>query len=398
MSRLTRIGDLAEQVRGVSYAGGDASQLPLPGHLPIIRGGNITDDGLSFDDLVFVPAERVSSRQKVRQHDIVIAASSGSLEVVGKAARALADYEAGFGAFCKVLRPGPNVDPRYFGHFFRTRYYRRQVSASAAGANINNLRNEDLDRIEIPIPSMGEQRRIADILDIADALRAKRRAGLAQLDVLAQAMFEATFGAWRNGSHDWPTTTFEHIVADTKLGLVRGAKDLGYDRRYPYVRMNAITKSGKLELDRLLRVDASESEVESHSLAPGDLLFNTRNSSELVGKTALFRGEGQYLFNNNIMRTRFNSTVDPEFVAAAFRTPFIQRELDARKSGTTSVFAIYYKDLKSLPIPLPPLELQREFGERIKQVEAIRRGYSASLAGLDALFASLQYRAFRGDL
>jgi type I restriction enzyme S subunit len=77
----------------------------------VLRAGNITDEGLVFDDLVFVPAERISVKQRIRQHDVVIVASSGSLDVVGKAAPALADYEGGFGAFCKVLRPGSKVDP-----------------------------------------------------------------------------------------------------------------------------------------------------------------------------------------------------------------------------------------------------------------------------------------------
>src|SRR5207253_481292 len=135
--------------------------------LPVLRAGNITDEGLVFDDLIFVPAHRISEKQKIRRHDVVIAASSGSLDVVGKAAPALADYEAGFGAFCKVLRPNTKVDPSYFAHFFKTRDYRQRISVAAAGININNLRNEDLDQLELPLPSLPEQRRIAEVLDLA---------------------------------------------------------------------------------------------------------------------------------------------------------------------------------------------------------------------------------------
>ena len=180
MSEVVRVCELAKQLRGVSYGKSDASSTPRPGYLPVLRAGNITEDGLTFDDLVFVPAERISEKQKIRRNDVVIAASSGSLDVVGKAARALNDYEGGFGAFCKVLRPGSDVDPAYFAHFFRTQQYRQRASALAAGVNINNLRNEHLDEIQIPIPALREQRRLAEILDTAQALRAKRRAALAQ--------------------------------------------------------------------------------------------------------------------------------------------------------------------------------------------------------------------------
>jgi len=138
--RFARVSEVATQVRGVSYSKDDASSVSRLGYLPVFRAGNITDHGLVFSDLVYVPAERIAERQGVRRHDIVIAASSGSLEVVGKAASALTDFEGGFGAFCKVLRPGPDVDPAYFAQCFKTQSYRRRVSALATGININNLR------------------------------------------------------------------------------------------------------------------------------------------------------------------------------------------------------------------------------------------------------------------
>ena len=147
MIEVVRAGKLAEQLRGVTYRKSDASSTPRPGYLPVLRAGNITEDGLTFDDLVFVPSEYISAKQKIRRNDVVIATSSGSLDVVGKSARALDDHEASFGAFCKVLRPGPDVDPAYFAHFFRTQLYRQTVSALAAGVNINNLRNEHLARL-----------------------------------------------------------------------------------------------------------------------------------------------------------------------------------------------------------------------------------------------------------
>src|SRR5262249_42471410 len=115
-----------------------------------------------------------------------------------KAARALFDFSGGFGAFCKVLRPNSRVHPSFFAHFFKTRYYRQRVSALAAGANINNLRNEHLDEMEIPLPPLPEQGRIAAILDQAEALRAKRRHALAQLNGLTQSLMLDMFGDFRH--------------------------------------------------------------------------------------------------------------------------------------------------------------------------------------------------------
>ena len=66
MSEVVRVCELAEQLRGVSYGKSDASSTPRPGYLPVLRAGNIKEDGLTFDDLVFVPAERISEKQKIR--------------------------------------------------------------------------------------------------------------------------------------------------------------------------------------------------------------------------------------------------------------------------------------------------------------------------------------------
>lgn len=367
--------------------------------MPVLRAGNITEFGLVYTDLVYVPKRFISGRQLLRSGDVLIAASSGSIDVVGKAASVINDYEGAFGAFCKVLRPlKSQVDPRYFAHFFKTADYRRTVSNLAAGANINNLKNEHLDELLIPLPSLSEQRRIAAILDQADTLRAKRRAALAQLDSLTHSFFMEMFGEYRHRRIRWPIEMFEQLTTDTQIGLVRGAEDFGPDFETPYVRMNALGRRGEFFPGLVQRTDATTQELTDYSLRAGDLLFNTRNSKELVGKTALFREQGTYVYNNNLMRIRFKPSIEPEYIAAAFLTPFIQQELETRKSGTTSVFAIYGRELKTLPIPVPPLPLQKTFATRIHAVEALKTQHRAALTELDALFASLQHRAFQGAL
>ena len=162
--------------------------------MPILRAGNITESGLTFDDSVFVPSGKISNTQKIKKNDILIAASSGSLSVVGKAARALDDFNGGFGAFCKVLRPNAKVDPAYFANYFFTSEYRRKISSVAAGANINNLRNSDIDDLEIPLPPLAEQKRLAAILDKADAIRRKRQQAIELADEFLRSVFLDMFG------------------------------------------------------------------------------------------------------------------------------------------------------------------------------------------------------------
>ncbi len=292
------------------------------------------------------------------------------------------------------------VHPEYMRHVLVGDPFHVQFmqTVSGVGGSLLRARPAHVAKITIPLPPLPEQRRIAEVLDHAEALRAKRRTAIGELETLTQSIFLDMFGDPRCDRARWPIVLLERVVRETRLGLVRGALEVGPDLPFAYVRMNAITRGGRLDLTSLLFTHATDAEVESYRLEPGDFLFNTRNSEELVGKTALYRGGGVYLFNNNVMRIRFTTEVDPEFVAAAFKTAFVQHELNLRKSGTTNVFAIYYKDLRLLPLPLPPMATQREFARRVAAVEALRNSQRVSLAELDALFASLQHRAFRGEL
>lgn len=262
-----------------------------------------------------------------------------------------------------------------------------------ANINLSILRSHP-----VPLPPIEEQRRIASILDAADALRAKRRQALQKLDTLTQSIFIDMFGQLEENKYGWPVVEFGSIVSDARLGLVRSAGELATDQPLPYIRMNAIQPNGELDLADVKRTQASESEIAVGRLAPGDLLFNTRNSRDLVGKTAIFREPGTFLFNNNLLRLRFKTNTHPEYVNAALRSRALQRSLEVRKAGTTNVFAIYFKDLRTVPIPLPPLERQQEFAERVGAARGIGGSLRESTTRLDALFASLQHRAFRGEL
>lgn len=289
----------------------------------------------------------------------------------------------------KILRPKIEADLKYLYYFLR------QLDIPNAGYDRHF---KYLKRTEIVLPPVPEQRRIVAILDQADALRAKRREALAQLDSLTQSIFIEMFGDERIQGGRWPVARFEEIVSESRIGLVRGSQELDAANPYPYLRMNAITREGDLRLEGALHAQATDEEVNIYRLQRGDFLFNTRNSRELVGKTALFRSDELYLFNNNLLRVRFTDAASPEYVLAAFKTQFIQGELEVRKSGTTNVYAVYYKDLRTLPVPLPPIQLQETFTDRVHAIELLRATHLTALAELEDLFASLQHRAFRGEL
>lgn len=205
----------------------------------------------------------------------------------------LASFDCAIGRSVAAVRPKlDKIDPLFLFHFLQTTV--GQLRDRAQGAAQGVITREMLQLLSLVLPQLPEQRRIAAILEQADTLRAKRRGALAQLDELQKAIFVEMFGEYSPGHSPWPVELFEQIVTDTKIGLVRGAEEFGSEFDFPYVRMNAIGRHGEFFPELVLRTNVSQQELDEFSLKPDDFLFNTRNSKELVGKTALFREQGQY--------------------------------------------------------------------------------------------------------
>lgn len=290
------------------------------------------------------------------------------------------------------VRAGPELDKRYLAYFLRQPSMVEFASSRSSGANLPRLSPKALAEFEIPLPAPSEQRRIAAILDQADALSRLRRDSLDRLGDLGQAIFEDRYGSLEG------EVCIEDAVSDTLIGMVRNGGSFGPDFAVPYVRMDAITTDGAFLPEKVQRTDASDAEIARYALETGDILFNTRNSKELVGKTTIYRGAGPCTFNNNIMRIRMKPDWDPVFVEAFLRSKTGRRELEKRKSGTTSVWAVYWSQLKTLKIPKPSRKEQASFRALVEAIWKKADLLREDLQKMEHLFASLQHRAFRGEL
>ena len=396
--KVAAVRDVSEQIRGVTYAKSDASAVPRSGYSPMLRANNIGEHGLLLEDLIYVPNSKISPKQRIVPNDVVVAASSGSISVVGKTAQARSGFDGGFGAFCKVLRPGPNVDPHYFGHYFKTPSYRRVVSHLASGANINNLRKEHLDNLQIPVPPLAEQNRIAGILDATDALRAERREALAQLDTLLQSIFLDMFGDPVINPMGWEASALSEVTDEiyrypTYFGIVYE------DEGVPEIRGELIGKGGKIDTNpselRFI-AQATSDKFPRTQLAAGDLVMSVRGT---IGKIGIVPAElaNANMTANLIRISPARSIIDPVFLLHVALGPYFINKLSEVSSSTT-IKTIKALDLKAIPIPLPSLKLQRRFSAIVEFIENQKDSQRAHLSELDTLFASLQFRAFRGEL
>lgn len=287
-----------------------------------------------------------------------------------------------------------NVDSDFFFHLLGSAALYSEFERRAAGATVKNLNIDLVKSVTIPLPPLAEQKRIAGILDAADALRAKRRESLAQLDSLLQSTFLTLFGDPVSNPMGWDRCLLdqgcERIVdcphstpSWTTSGVIcLRTSNLGYGE-WDWTDTRYVT-----EEDYLIRTKRSE-------IAPGDLILSREGT---VGVLAMVKDGMRICMGQRLVQVRpARSHFEPQYLLHILLHDLSPSRLGNLMAGSTSKH-LNVKDLRSLPIPLPPLPLQRRFAAIVESVERQKARQRAHLAELDALFAALQHRAFRGEL
>ncbi|MFN2397214.1 MAG: restriction endonuclease subunit S [Gemmatimonadaceae bacterium] len=264
-------------------------------------------------------------------------------------------------------------------------------------AAVPGLNREDAYRQEFLLPSLDEQRRIAQVLDSVDALRAKRRAAIALLDDLAQSAFLDIFGSYSDGTAEsWPIRSVEDVCTLVVDCVNRTAPTVDYETPYKMIRTTNV-KLGKIDLSVVRYVNRETFLKWNRRATPrkGDVIL-TREAP--VGEAGILNTNDQVFLGQRLMLYRVDpAKMTAEYLLAAFRSPYLQRQFDKHGSGST-VKHLPLPACRGFRIPAPPLELQVKFERRIRRIHSLKAAHEAHLAELDALFASLQHRAFRGEL
>ena len=290
----------------------------------------------------------------------------------------------------------------YLFYFLRTPDTVNLATSRCSGANLPRLSPKQLASFKIPLPPFAEQKRIAGILDAADALRAKRREALAQLDTLLQSTFLDMFGDPVTNPMGWEINWFDNWLDNIDSGwspkcLNRKAL-IG---EWGVLKLGAVTwcefdESAQKALPPSL---APRPELE---VAPGDLLFTRKNTHDLVAAVAYVHNvRPRLMLSDLIFRLRLKSGIEmkPTFLWQLLIQPKQRRVIQKFAGGSAgSMPNISKAKLKTLQLIKPPLDLQNRFATIVESVEEQKARQCAHLAELDTLFASLQSRAFRGDL
>ncbi|HAT10939.1 MAG TPA: hypothetical protein DCS97_10180 [Planctomycetes bacterium] len=306
--------------------------------------------------------------------------------------------DAAIGRQLMALRPHPTkLDQRYLFSFLRAK--EMVINGMAEGATVPGIGKEHVFGLEIPLPSLLEQRRIADILDRTDALRAKRRAALARLDELTQAIFFEMFGDPAVNPKHWPVRTVGSLACKFSDGpFGSNLKSSHYvESGIRVIRLQNIGVGRFVDEDRAYISTEHFEDLAKHECRPGDVLIGTLGDPNL---RACIQPQWLSVALNkaDCVQLRADESVAlPRYISALLNHPSVERMAQSLMLGQTRV-RISMGRLRDLNVPIAPLAIQRRYVEIEGSIDDLRSQHERSAQHTDSLFTSLQDRAFQGTL
>ncbi|WP_298884965.1 restriction endonuclease subunit S [uncultured Bradyrhizobium sp.] len=440
--------DLFTLVRGVSYEKSEASNVPAPGLVPILRANNISGGQIVADEFVYVPSRRVSPEQYLRQGDLLIAASSGSRNIVGKAAKV--DGGLGtfaFGAFCVVARPKRAELSSWLYSYMRSAAYRDYVERVALGININNLRTSDLKSMPVQVAPLQEQQRVVAKIEslslksrrARDQLKAIPRLVEQYKQAILAAVFRGDLGATFSevavldkllidrqrstlaeelGARPWKVTAPATSPRASRSGKWMRIGDICVHRSGIAFKSGTFSKSGTpvVRLGNLYNgvfdLSRNPAFIEKDAVpagafmaSGGDILVSltgTKYKRDYGRLVQLPEGSKPVYVNQRVLCLSCVPSVNPRWLVYFSQTPMFMDFFFSHETGGVNQGNVGVAGVMNAPIPVPPLTAQEEIIGRLDSAfrwvnRAITNVKNSSLL-LDHLDEAILRKAFRGEL
>ena len=309
---LVRLGDICTVVSGSTPKSGISDYWD--GDVVWITPAELTEDSYIINDSVRHITQKAVQETSLKPFPAGTVILS-SRAPIGKTA--IAGREMYCNQGFKNLICSSRVNNKYLYFFLscKTEY----LNSLGRGATFKEISKTIVENIEIPLPGIPEQKRIATEFEHIQGLEQGFQKQVSFFDQLVKSQFVEMIGTYPANPMGWDTGTIRDIVADVRYGSSRPAVDGG---KYPYLRMNNITYGGELDLTDTKRIDVPENELDKCTVRRGDVLFNRTNSKELVGKTCVYNRDEMMVLAGFVIRVRVTKRILPEFLSAFLNTDF----------------------------------------------------------------------------
>lgn len=380
--KTVKLGDVIDVLSGFAFKSeffGDADGFPIIRIRDVVRG---------YTDTYY--AGPYTEQFVVQNGDIVIGMDGNFNAAKWQGGLALLNQRV-----CKVTAKAQLIDEGYLFHYLPI--VLKKIEDATPFVTVKHLSAGDLKGEAIPLPPLPEQRRIAAVLDKADALRTKRREALAQLDRLAQSIFVEMFGDPVTNPKGWPVypmstiSTFENGDRSSNYPSGEDIKSEGV----LFLSTKNI-KNYQIDLSSPAFITAEKFNSLSRGKARSDDILITLRGT--LGNCCIFRCEHEKAFiNAQMMIVRAGNTVIPDYLLAVLSSTHYQNTFERMGQGA-AVPQLTATQLALLEIAVPPLELQNQFLQRTQMLRGMGVVQQEAMVSCDELFESLQHRAFRGEL
>ncbi len=372
--------------------------------VPVIRGTNLDGKDCNFidDGFVFVSTSKAASlsRNLAFPGDVIFTqrGTLGQVAQIPRTAR-FSQYVISQSQMKLTVDP-TRACPRFVYHYYRSPRARGYLDQNTLATGVPHINLSILKQLPIPLPPLAEQRRIAAILDKADALRRKRQEAIALTEQLLRSTFLEMFGDPSDAG--WPFTTV------TKLACGEGAIRTGpfgsqllhsefVDEGVAVLGIDNVVENDFRWGERRFITEEKFEVLRRYAVHPGDVLITIMGT---CGRCAIVPDDIPAAINTKHLCciTLAPERCTPEFLHAYFLFHPVARTYLAHSAKGAIMDGLNMGIIKDLPVPIVPLNLQLRFGQAARRITLIRRELESHARQSDRLFNSLTHRAFTGQL
>ena len=328
-------------------------------------------------------SEKARNKVRILPKDTVLVTCIGTIGKVG-----ILEKEGTCNQQINAIIPNDMIVSKYLAYLIKSKQKILQLKANAPVVPIIN--KTDFSKIEINICDIKEQKRIVEKLDLVKKIIDIRQEQLGELNNIVKSQFVEMFGIPFLNNKNWTMGIIKELVREVKYGTSKPANG----GKYKYLRMNNITYEGKLDLNEMKYIDIEKEDKEKYVTKKGDILFNRTNSKELVGKTCVFDVEEEMIIAGFIIRVRVNDFANPYFISEYLNTVYLKDKLRNMCKDASGQSNINAKELQNIKIYIPPITLQNQFSEIVKQIDKQKFEIEKSLKETQGLYESLMEKYF----
>lgn len=393
---VVRLKDIAELINGDRSKNYPSGSDIVDSGVLFLNSKNIVNNKLDLRFKNFITQEKFESlsRGKLERNDLVITLRG----TLGSCCIFSSKYATGFiNAQMMIIRPNNKVDAGYLYYFLTSSDTKNRFERLNTGSAVPQLTGKQVSELEIPLPPLDEQKRIAAILDKADAIRQKRKQAIDLADEFLRSVFLDMFGDPVTNPKKWQ----EHVlkdITDIRSGVAKGKKvSLDDSVTLPYMRV-ANVQDGYLDLSEIKQIVVSKKDAKKCQLGKGDVLLTEGGDPDKLGRGYVWNNEIENCIHQNhifSVRVQEHDFIIPEFLSAQISSQRGKRYFLKVGKQTTGIATINKTVLSDFAVFIPPFELQKKYVEIKNKVDHFK-----GKCGLDDLnlFRSLGNKVFSGEV